>query len=222
MRQTRFEKTDWNHRFSYGGTLRKKRRGRSERPLSTKEPIHLVLKGNQELIRGGLRIPRRFTTVHRLADKYSKRFAIKIEQMSLQFDHIHMVVRISGRSNFQNFLRVFAGQIAQVFGVERLRKQSVKCTARGVSRDTAGARRDKSDARRDKAPNARGDVTDTPRTATKLWKHRPFTRVVRGYRAYLVVKNYVQLNEQEAIGRMAYRKNRLRGLKPEEWESLWS
>lgn len=55
----------------------------------------------------------------------------------------------------------------------------------------------------------------------KLWKHRPFTRVVLGAKAFFVAKSYVRLNEKEARGEMPYRKERLRGLKPEEWKKLW-
>ncbi len=55
----------------------------------------------------------------------------------------------------------------------------------------------------------------------RLWKHRPFTRVIRGWKAYQVVRNYVRLNEQEALGNIAYKKNRLRGLSAGEWEILW-
>ncbi len=56
----------------------------------------------------------------------------------------------------------------------------------------------------------------------KLWKFRPFTRVVRAFRDQIQVRNYIQLNEKEALGEIPYRKQRLRGLSAEEWERLWS
>ncbi len=132
------------------------------------------------MIRGGFRAPRRFKLIHELTTRYSKRFFVKIEQLSIQGDHIHFVLRISRRSSFQNFLRVLAGQISQ------------------------------------------RQVTDTPLKKGKLWQHRPFTRVVQGLKAYLTVRNYVQLNEQEAVGIIPYRKERLRGLSAEEMEWLWT
>ena len=74
-------------------------------------------------------------------------------------------------------------------------------------------------------------MTDTPAGSggekreerrRKLWKHRPFTRVVKGFKAFRTVMNYVQLNEQEARGVIRYRKERLRGLTEAEWRILWS
>lgn len=65
-------------------------------------------------------------------------------------------------------------------------------------------------------------VTDTPKRKQKLWKQRPFTRVVRGWRAYRIVREYIQLNEKEAIGLIPYRKERLKGRSSSEWQLLWS
>jgi hypothetical protein len=55
----------------------------------------------------------------------------------------------------------------------------------------------------------------------KLWKYRPFTRVVRGYKAYKIVRDYIQLNEKEATGEVRYSKQRLRGLLADELSRLW-
>ena len=59
-------------------------------------------------------------------------------------------------------------------------------------------------------------------SSTGLWMYRPFTRVVRGYKAYKIVRDYVQLNEAEARGVIRYRTRRLKGLSMGEWELLWS
>ncbi|MEK6773255.1 MAG: hypothetical protein AABY64_04895 [Bdellovibrionota bacterium] len=100
----------------------------------------------------------------------------------------------------QNFFRVFAGQIAQRFEQEGLVNFSPNQTARKI-------------------------MTDTPlpqNTPKKLWKHRPFTRVVKGRSAYTIVRNYIQLNEKEALGIIIYQKRRLKGLSTTEWELLWA
>ncbi len=34
----------------------------------------------------------------------------------------------------------------------------------------------------------------------KFWDHRPFTRIARGLRAFKILRNYVQLNQLEALG----------------------
>ncbi len=61
-------------------------------------------------------------------------------------------------------------------------------------------------------------VTDTP----NVWKARPFTRVIRGWKAYRTAIFYVLLNRKEADGIIPYRKNRLKGLSSVEWELLES
>lgn len=53
----------------------------------------------------------------------------------------------------------------------------------------------------------------------KVWKYRPFTRIIKGFKPYQVVRDYIQLNECEANGRR-YLKTRLRGLSQEQFQEL--
>ncbi len=206
-----FTKTHWKFRYSHGGVLRNSRQGRGARPLSVKDPLHLVLKVDRESLQSGLRSYRRYFLIHKIVDKYAKKFFIKIEQISIQNDHIHFLVRTSKRSQHQNFFRVVAGQIAQQFQNQGLMKTSVTGT-----------------------PDApipavkKGAATDTPPSPpssaqfAKLWKYRPFTRIVKGLKSYKIVRNYIQLNEQEALHRITYQKHRLKGLSTSEWDILWT
>lgn len=52
-RQTQYSFLNENHKHKYsaGGTLRSKKLGRKQRPLSCKEPLHLVFKVNQSSLR---------------------------------------------------------------------------------------------------------------------------------------------------------------------------
>ncbi len=84
-----FEKIHWKHRFSHGGVLRNSRKGRGARPLSGKEPLHLVLKVNKECVRWGLRTYRRYFLIQKIVDRYARKLFVKIEQISIQNDHIH-------------------------------------------------------------------------------------------------------------------------------------
>ena len=67
-------------------------------------------------------------------------------------------------------------------------------------------------------------VTDTPngnrKGQPKLWIGRPHTRVLVGLSGHLIVRNYVRLNQLEAEGKIQYRKDRLRGLRPNEVQKL--
>jgi REP element-mobilizing transposase RayT len=171
------------------------------------------MKANKLALRGGLRSSRRFGLIHVILKTYARKFFVKVEQVSIQNDHIHLILRISRRSLFQNFLRVLSGQIAQRFEHEGLMKVvsveksvSVTDTPDGASRMYLEARKDVASAQKQ----------------VKLWKYRPFTRVVRGWRAYKTVKDYVQLNEKEARGEIRYSSQRLRALDKDALSRLWA
>jgi REP element-mobilizing transposase RayT len=264
-----------------------------------------VFKANREVVRGGFRQSRRFALIHHLVQKYKFKFYVKVEQLSIQGDHLHLLIRTSRRSNYQSFFRVVAGQIAQQFEKEGLLTLSVTDTpAKDFARTQAGgsqkhrrskklagensqhqagprpapARKQRENQMVTDTPESlqrtpklsdrerkSGRVTDTPKdlalaqarrfkardqvevhgsinahgpiepgdlnqeaakpeqkTLIKLWKYRPFTRVVKSWKAYQTVRDYIQLNEQEAIGEISYNKRRLKGLSSCEWEVLWS
>lgn len=68
-------------------------------------------------------------------------------------------------------------------------------------------------------------VTDTfkrRQCGVRVWKYRPYTRVVRGDRDQRTVRNYIRLNELEASGKIAYRKERLRGISESDLLRLWN
>jgi REP element-mobilizing transposase RayT len=258
--QLGFEKVNWQHRFSHGGTLRRRRAGRGSRPLSTKESLHLVFKVNRERLKyGGLRHGVTYTLVQQIVRRWAKYFFVKVEQVSVQGDHIHLLIRAPGRAKYLNFFRVVSGQIAQRLEQEGLLAvpptgskerdsdgskvedslpagSKTKASSRTIassSRKAAGTI-EAAKSTKSRSPETRGaSVTDTPTapragdklgklTGTGLWKHRPFSRVVRGYKAYTIIRDYIQLNEQEALDNIPYRKSRLRGLSAGEWELLWA
>ena len=210
MKQLTFKTTSWKHRDRHGGELRKLRAGRKMRALSTKDPIHLVLKANRETIRGGLRFYKRYFLIQKLVRIYSKKFFVKIEQVTIQGDHIHMLIRISKRSLCQSFLRVLSGQIAQQFMNQGLTTTQTKemfvtdTLISGTSSVMTGT----------PFTAEKSGVTDSPKepSTKRLWKYRPFTRVVKGWKAYRIVRDYISLNEAEALGIIAYSKKRLRAL----------
>jgi hypothetical protein len=63
-------------------------------------------------------------------------------------------------------------------------------------------------------------VTDTQKVS--LWLQRPFSRVIRGWRSYKIVSDYIQLNEEEILNEIKYRKSRLSGLTENDWIKLWN
>ncbi len=212
-KQSSFSKTlnaKLTHRYKHGGDLRKKRSGRFKRPLSCKDPHHIVFKVNKIALRHqSLRSIQGYSLIQLIIKKYAKRFCVKIEQISVQNDHIHMMIRTSHRSLFHNFFRVVAGQIAQQFEKDGLLRTG-EGTGHIVKRNGKVVL------------SIPEKVTDTPKhQAVPLWKHRPFSHLVKGYKAYKTVRDYIQLNEKEVTGTIPYRKERLRGLTKNERELLW-
>jgi putative transposase len=189
MKQQAFFKISSKHRYQSGGRLRNLKAGRGERKLSRKEPIHAVFKTHKHMLRSGLRTHLNFQLTTEIIHRYAKKFFVKLEQVSVQHDHIHFVIRTSKRTQFHAFFRVVSGQIAQQLGkLGRLRVPQITL----------------------------------PKNQQRLWKYRPFSRVVFGRKGFKTAMDYVRLNEKEAQGKIPYRKERLRGLSPPEWESLWS
>ena len=191
----------WKHRDSHGGVLRNKRTGRGSRPITRRDPLHLVFKADRSRLRErSFRGYRSFKLTQRIIKRWARYFFVKIEHISIQGDHIHILVRCPRRAQFHHFFRVVSGQIAQVFEKEGLLRASVGTTTR--------------------------EVTDTPtrivRRGTSLWKYRPFTRIVRGRIGFKIVRDYIQLNEKEALGVIKYNSRRLKGLSPAEWQRLWA
>lgn len=215
-KQNSFLKSKKEHRYKHGGDLRKKRAGRFHRPLSTKAPHHIVFKVNKITLRHQtLRSIQGFSLSHSIIKKYAKKFFVKIEQITIQNDHIHMMIRTSRRSLFHNFFRVVAGQIAQQFEKEGLLR-FIEGIGHIVKRNGKIVL------------SIPQKVTDTPASSLKntkkklsLWKCRPFSHLVKGYKAYKTVRDYIQLNEKEVTGAIPYRKERLRGLTKKDRELLW-
>jgi len=188
-KQLQLLRPDWKNQSFHGGLLRRRRAGRGQRPLSLREPLHAVFKiEKSRLACGGLRSPKNFKLTQHIIAKYAAKFFVKIEQISIQGDHVHLLLRANRRTHFHHFFRVTTGQISQRFARVGLLKTKT--------------------------------VTDTP-AARKLWKLRPFTRVVRGWRAYRTIRNYIQLNEKEARHEIKYQKLRLKGLSVDDWDKLW-
>ena len=214
--QRQFQLASNSRALEHGGKHRKKRRGRGRRAISCKDSLHVVFKINRIVLKTqSLRTHQNFKLSHEIIQKYAARFFVKIEQISIQGDHIHCLVRTCRRSFFHHFFRVASGQIAQQFEKTDKLRHVIDERFKSVT-DTP------KNALNNNANNTINKQQNTVKRKLKLWMYRPFSRVVRGYKSYKVVRNYIQLNEKEALGIIPYKKNRLRGLSLAEWEILWA
>ncbi len=98
-----------NKKSEHGGDLAIGKR-KQLRPLSTKKPIHLVLRTRSATGPMSLLLHSRF--IRKLITLLCQRFAIVLYELSVNSTHIHLLIRIHDREGFKNFLRVFCGKSA--------------------------------------------------------------------------------------------------------------
>ena len=100
-----------NRCYVHGGQnavgKRKKRR-----PVALKKSLHVIMKSSRA--RGGYSL-RAFHTqpkIEKLIKHFARRFNIKIYQLVINFNHVHVVLKANQRDELQSFFRATAGQIA--------------------------------------------------------------------------------------------------------------
>tara|TARA_Y100001935_G_C17206022_1_gene457596 strand:- start:196 stop:726 length:531 start_codon:yes stop_codon:yes gene_type:complete len=91
-----------------GGSLNNTRK--QQRTLSSKKPLHLVLKANKNTLFKN----RDF--IQRTMDRQANRFGHRVFTWSVQRNHIHILLRISKRENYNKFIRAFTGLMARKLG----------------------------------------------------------------------------------------------------------
>jgi REP element-mobilizing transposase RayT len=109
MKKFEFELNDKPGK-EHGGELSLGRRHR-RRPLSTKHPIHLVMRS--DFAYGARCLPRHRPMIEKVLAKAARRFCISIYEKAIVTNHIHLLVKGKRRIDLQNFFRVIAGHIAQ-------------------------------------------------------------------------------------------------------------
>ena len=155
----------------------KKASGRHARPLSSKDPIHLVLKSSQARGARSFGHSKNVRPIRAELERHCNKYGVKLMSYSNNFSHLHMLLKFPSRSVYMRFIRSLTSGIAMI---------------------VTGARK-------------------LARLAAKFWDRRPFTRVVRGYKAYKTAAAYVRLNQLEAEGKIPHRESRLKGVAPDEW-----
>ena len=104
MKQFKFNST---YKKSFGGELLIVKR-KTQRPLSMKKPIHLVLRSSQAKVF----IPWS-RSLEKLIYNLADRFHVKIYDLSLNWNHIHSVIMIKDRKNYNQFIRALTSLLAE-------------------------------------------------------------------------------------------------------------
>lgn len=93
---------------------------REARPLSTKRPIHLVLKSSRATGERSFLRRKNAAGLKAIVERHAKRNGVKIYRFANAGNHLHFVVKISNRALFKTFLRSISGLIARlVLGAEK-------------------------------------------------------------------------------------------------------
>jgi REP element-mobilizing transposase RayT len=85
--------------------------------------MHIVMRASQARFGSPWSLHRHARLVTELLSTLSRRYSVKVYEVSNNGNHLHLLVRAHYRHGFRTFLRVFAGQLAQrVTGAVKGRK----------------------------------------------------------------------------------------------------
>lgn len=90
----------------FGGELLKGKR-KSKRPLSSKVPLHIVLRANQSTLY------RNRKSVQNFWDKFARQFGIVTYELAICSNHVHAVARIQSQRQYNRFIQSFSGAVAK-------------------------------------------------------------------------------------------------------------
>jgi putative transposase len=143
---------------THGGSL--KNACKRQRPLSTKQSMHLVLRSKQATHKWSLRLYRKDIDI--ILRRFAYKYRVQILSYANVGNHLHLHIRLHNRRNYRAFIRAISAAI--------MMKVTGFCQWR---------------------PKPEG---------FRFWEHRPFSRIVSGYRAFIRMVDYIQINYLEGLG----------------------
>jgi REP element-mobilizing transposase RayT len=103
----------------FGGALLKGN-PRSARPLSTKRPMHLVMRSTMAIGDRSFLEPKRAQRIEKMVHRLGKQQGVKIFRFANSGNHLHLLVLPRSRKAFHNFVRSVSGVAARLsLGKER-------------------------------------------------------------------------------------------------------
>lgn len=177
MKQLLLDKIPKRKTF-FGGSTLKKSHAKTTRPLSTKLPMHIVLKSSKAKGRLSLLFPKNQKIVKNLLQRVALLFSIQVLEFSNNGNHLHILIRGHHRNDIKNFLRTLSALIPRYI------QQKHK------GHDSAN-----------KSP------LNSPQTninSNSFWDQRAFSRIVESYKGYFVARDYVLMNHLESLGIIPY------------------
>jgi len=117
--------------MEFGGSLLKGKR-KSKRPLTKKNPIHFVLKS--EKAKRNLSFVNHKSSLEKIIARVCKDHHIKLYEMAINFDHIHLVVRLPNVSAYAGWIKALSSLIVQTIARRTKRVLTNFFTLRPYSR----------------------------------------------------------------------------------------
>lgn len=97
-------------------------------------------------------------------------------------NHLHLQIKLSNRFGYRPFIRAVTAAIAMA--------------VTGRNRWTVGNHADQLEGIHSKIDGS----SATAKKREKFWDYRPFTRVVKGFKAVLTLRDYLRINQLEGEG----------------------
>lgn len=87
---------------SFGGSLLRGKRKRA-RPISTKRPMHMVLKSSFAV--GGLSFLVHRSALERVLSSCARRWGVRLMDHQWNSNHVHLIIRVSSRTLYRRWIR---------------------------------------------------------------------------------------------------------------------
>lgn len=110
--QMKLESSFIRSELRFGGTLTKKLKGRGARPVSSKDPMHLVLKSSKAIGRFGFGYKSNVRKVNEIVFKHCSKYGVKLIEYSNNFNHLHLLAKFPSRAVYLRFIRSLTGSLA--------------------------------------------------------------------------------------------------------------
>ena len=165
--------------LAFGGSLLKNSNAKSARPVSTKRPMHLVLRsslatGSKSFLRSNYN-----ARIRAVIRKQAQINGVKLYGVANKGNHFHLLVLPRSKKAYANFVRAISGLIARVVtGLERGKSKSNSTLSKAAD--------------------------SGQRTAAllkkKFWDQRPFSRIIEWGRNFNLAKQTITTGDLDSIG----------------------
>ena len=98
----------------FGGAYLKNSHAKTKRPLSSKLPIHVVLRMTKASDDYSMRHPRSFGRVSACVQKTAKKHGIRIYEYANVGNHMHLLLKLRSVPGWKAFIRELTGRISQI------------------------------------------------------------------------------------------------------------